>query len=141
MKLPHPVVQLPLLFDPVRLETARERIAQLIDPKTEFFELGLWAAWNLYQEWGGAPSAGVATGIGLVAGRQVMIIANDATVKAGAFFPMTAKKVLRVLTSVDQYLTHKLQVVDMSGNVLLALTRPAKLVKSRTSPRASVTFT
>src|SRR5262245_35379547 len=72
--------------------TARERIAKLTD---DFFELGLWAAWNMYAEWGGAPSAGVVTGIGTVAGRQTMIIANDATVKAGAFFPMTAKKVLR----------------------------------------------
>src|SRR5262249_57029167 len=75
--------------------TARERIARLLDPRAEFFELGLWAAWNMYQEWGGAPSAGVVTGIGVVAGRRVMIIANDATVKAGAFFPTTCKKVLR----------------------------------------------
>ena len=75
--------------------TARERIAKLIDPATSFFELGLWAAQGMYQEWGGAPSAGVVTGIGTVEGRRVMIIANDATVKAGAFFPMTAKKVLR----------------------------------------------
>ena len=72
--------------------TARERIALLTD---DFFELGLWAAWKLYADWGGAPSAGVVTGIGTVAGQQVMLIANDATVKAGAFFPMTAKKVLR----------------------------------------------
>src|SRR5260370_39185915 len=72
--------------------TARERIAKLTD---DFFELGLWAAWQMYGDWGGAPSAGVVTGIGTVAGRQVMLIANDATVKAGAFFPMTAKKVLR----------------------------------------------
>src|SRR6266403_2983 len=75
--------------------TARERIARLIDAQTTFFELGLWAAWNMYQEWGGAPSAGVVTGIGTVAGRRVMTIANDATVKAGAFFPLTCKKVLR----------------------------------------------
>ncbi|MSQ93596.1 MAG: acyl-CoA carboxylase subunit beta [Gemmataceae bacterium] len=72
--------------------TARERIATLTD---DFFELGLWAAWQMYLDWGGAPSAGVVTGIGTVAGRQVMLIANDATVKAGAFFPMTVKKVLR----------------------------------------------
>lgn len=75
--------------------TARERIDKLIDPRTSFFELGLWAAWNMYQEWGGAPSAGVVTGIGAVSQRRIMIIANDATVKAGAFFPMTCKKVLR----------------------------------------------
>ena len=72
--------------------TARERIAHLTD---DFFELGLWAAWKMYADWGGAPSAGVVTGIGTVAGRQAMFIANDATVKAGAFFPMTVKKVLR----------------------------------------------
>jgi 3-methylcrotonyl-CoA carboxylase beta subunit len=75
--------------------TARERIERLLDPGTAFFELGLWAAWGMYREWGGAPAAGVITGIGNVTGRQVMVIANDATVKAGAFFPMTCKKVLR----------------------------------------------
>jgi acetyl-CoA carboxylase carboxyltransferase component len=75
--------------------TARERIGRLIDPHVPFFELSLWAAWNMYREWGGAPSAGVVTGIGTVAGRRVMIIANEATVKAGAFFPLTTKKVLR----------------------------------------------
>jgi acetyl-CoA carboxylase carboxyltransferase component len=75
--------------------TARERIAKLLDPDTDLFELGLWAAWGMYGEWGGAPSAGVVTGIGTVGGRRVMVIANDATVKAGAFFPMTCKKVLR----------------------------------------------
>jgi acetyl-CoA carboxylase carboxyltransferase component len=75
--------------------TARERIAKLIDPKTEFFELGLYAAYEMYEEWGGAPAAGTVVGLGRVSGRQVMIIANDATVKAGAFFPMTAKKVIR----------------------------------------------
>ncbi len=75
--------------------TARERLDRLLDPGTSFFELGLWAAWAMYREWGGAPAAGVVTGIGNVCGRQVMLIANDATVKAGAFFPMTCKKVLR----------------------------------------------
>jgi acetyl-CoA carboxylase carboxyltransferase component len=75
--------------------TARERIARLLDSDTPFFELGLWAAWGMYAEWGGAPSAGVVTGIGTVEHHRVMVIANDATVKAGAFFPMTCKKVLR----------------------------------------------
>ena len=75
--------------------TARERIAALIDQETAFFEIGTWAAWNMYREWGGAPAAGVICGIGRVENRSVMIIANDATVKAGAFFPQTAKKVLR----------------------------------------------
>ena len=75
--------------------TARERIAALIDDNTEFFELGTFAAYGMYEDWGGAPCAGVVCGIGEVAGRAFMIIANDATVKAGAFFPQTAKKVLR----------------------------------------------
>jgi len=75
--------------------TARERIVQLTDSQTDFFELGLWSAWEMYGTWGGAPAAGVITGIGMVGGRRHMIIANDATVKAGAFFPATAKKVLR----------------------------------------------
>src|SRR5579872_367852 len=75
--------------------TARERIARLIDPGTEFFELGIYAAYKMYQEWSGAPAAGTITGLGRVSERLVMIVANDATVKAGAFFPMTAKKVIR----------------------------------------------
>ena len=62
--------------------TARERIALLLDPKTEFFELGIYSAFGMYEEWGGAPAL-------------LMLIVNDATVKAGAFFPMTAKKVIR----------------------------------------------
>src|SRR4051794_38871347 len=74
--------------------TARERVARLLDPDTQLFEIGLWAGHGMYADWGGAPSAGVVTGVGAVAGRRVMVIANDATVKAGAFFPMTCKKVL-----------------------------------------------
>lgn len=75
--------------------TARERIARLIDPGSQLLELGLWAAYEMYADWGGAPAAGVVTAIGTICGRRHMIVANDATVKAGAFFPMTAKKVLR----------------------------------------------
>ncbi len=75
--------------------TVRERIAGLIDPGTEFFELGRWAAWGMYEQWGGSPAASVVCGIGRIADRTFMVIANDATIKAGAFFPMTAKKVLR----------------------------------------------
>jgi 3-methylcrotonyl-CoA carboxylase beta subunit len=75
--------------------TARERIERLIDPGSPLLELGLWAASGMYADWGGAPSAGVVTAIGTIGGRRHMIVANDATVKAGAFFPMTAKKVLR----------------------------------------------
>src|SRR5437667_2468773 len=73
--------------------TARERIARLLDPGATFLELGLWAAWGMYEEWGGAPSAGVVTGVGSVAGRRVMLIANDPTVQAGALFPLTCTKV------------------------------------------------
>jgi 3-methylcrotonyl-CoA carboxylase beta subunit len=92
--------------------TARERIAKLTD---NFFELGLWAAWNMYADWGGAPSAGVVTGIGTVAGRQVMLIANDATVKAGAFFPMTAKKVLRAQRIATDNRLPLVYLVDSAG--------------------------
>src|SRR6202163_3214838 len=74
--------------------TARERIHLLADPGT-FFELGTYAAQGMYEEWGGAPSAGVVTGLARIHTRLVMIIANDATVKAGAFFPLTAKKGIR----------------------------------------------
>ncbi len=75
--------------------TARERLARLIDPGAPPLEIGLWAGFEMYEAWGGAPAAGVVTVIAPVAGRRHMIIANDATVKAGAFFPATAKKVLR----------------------------------------------
>jgi acetyl-CoA carboxylase carboxyltransferase component len=75
--------------------TARERIAKLIDGGSRSLELGLWAADGMYADWGSAPGAGVVTVIGAIGGRRHMIVANDATVKAGAFFPMTAKKVLR----------------------------------------------
>jgi acetyl-CoA carboxylase carboxyltransferase component len=75
--------------------TARERLAKLIDPSTMPLELGLWSAHGMYESWGGAPAAGVITAIGRVHGRRHIIVANDATVKAGAFFPATAKKVLR----------------------------------------------
>lgn len=94
--------------------TARERVARLVDPGS-WFELGLWAAWEMYREWGGAASAGVVTGIATVRGRQVMVIANDATVKAGAFFPMTCKKVLRAQRiATDNKLT-LVYLVDSAG--------------------------
>jgi 3-methylcrotonyl-CoA carboxylase beta subunit len=95
--------------------TARERIRNLIDPGTEFFELGIFAAHEMYEEWGGAPSAGVVTGIGRVEGRYFMIIANDATVKAGSFFPMTAKKTLRAQRiAMDNHLP-LIYLVDSAG--------------------------
>jgi len=74
---------------------ARERIALLLDDKNDFLEIGALAAEGMYEEYGGAPSAGVVTGIGRVSGRLCMIVGNDATVKAGAWFPMTGKKNLR----------------------------------------------
>src|SRR5271157_947134 len=95
--------------------TARERIALLLDPETELFELALFAAFEMYEEWGGAPSAGTVTGLGRVAGQLCMIIANDATVKAGAFFPMTAKKVLRAQTIAMENRIPTLYLVDSAG--------------------------
>jgi 3-methylcrotonyl-CoA carboxylase beta subunit len=75
--------------------TARERLDELMDNRTPRYELGLWAAWNMYPDWGDVPAAGVVTLIGSIHGRPMMVVANDATVKAGAFFPQTVKKVLR----------------------------------------------
>jgi 3-methylcrotonyl-CoA carboxylase beta subunit len=95
--------------------TARERLALLLDPGEEFLELGLFAAYGMYEEWGGAAAAGVVTGLGRVEGRLVMIIANDATVKAGAFFPMTAKKVLRAQTMALENRIPTIYLVDSSG--------------------------
>ena len=95
--------------------TARERLKLLLDEGTEFLELGLWAAQGMYAEFGGAPSAGVVTGLGKVSGRLCMIVANDATVKAGAFFPMTAKKVLRAQTIAMENRVPTIYLVDSSG--------------------------
>src|SRR6185437_9836974 len=80
-----------------------------------FLELGLWAAHEMYTDYGGAPSAGVVTGLGRVSGRLCMIVANDATVKAGAFFPMTAKKVLRAQTIAMENRIPTLYLVDSAG--------------------------
>jgi 3-methylcrotonyl-CoA carboxylase beta subunit len=95
--------------------TARERIAGLIDPGTPFFELSIYAAYEMYEEWGGAPAAGTITGLGRVAGRLFMIIANDATVKAGAFFPMTAKKVIRAQNIAIDNRIPTIYLVDSAG--------------------------
>src|SRR5579872_2119191 len=95
--------------------TARERIALLLDPGTEFFELGLYAAHGMYEEWGGAPAAGVITGMARVHTRMVMIIANDATVKAGAFFPMTSKKVIRAQNIAIENRIPTIYLVDSAG--------------------------
>ena len=95
--------------------TVRERLELLLAQGAEFLELGLWAAHEMYGEYGGAPSAGVVTGLGRVCGRLCMIIANDATVKAGAFFPMTAKKVLRAQTIALENRIPTLYLVDSAG--------------------------
>jgi 3-methylcrotonyl-CoA carboxylase beta subunit len=95
--------------------TARERLDLLLDPGEDFLELGLFAAFGMYEEWGGAAAAGVVTGLGRVAGRLVMVIANDATVKAGAFFPMTAKKVLRAQAMALENRIPTIYLVDSAG--------------------------
>ncbi|MGH9416875.1 MAG: acyl-CoA carboxylase subunit beta [Terriglobales bacterium] len=94
---------------------ARERLTRLLDAGSPWLEVGLWAAWEMYEEWGGAPAAGVVCGLGQVAGRWVMVIANDATVKAGAFFPMTAKKVLRCQTIALENRLPLIYLVDSAG--------------------------
>jgi 3-methylcrotonyl-CoA carboxylase beta subunit len=94
--------------------TARERIHLLVDPGS-FFELGTYAAFGMYEEWGGAPSAGVITGLARIHTRLVMIIANDATVKAGAFFPMTSKKVIRAQNIAIENRVPTIYLVDSAG--------------------------
>jgi 3-methylcrotonyl-CoA carboxylase beta subunit len=94
--------------------TARERINLLVDPGS-FFELGTYAAYGMYEEWGGAPAAGVVTGLGRIHTRLVMIIANDATVKAGAFFPMTAKKLIRTQNIAIENRIPTMYLVDSAG--------------------------
>jgi acetyl-CoA carboxylase carboxyltransferase component len=95
--------------------TARERIAALIDPDTRFTEMALFAGYGMYEEYGGAPSGGSVTGIGKIHGRDVVIVANDATVKAGAWFPITCKKNLRAQEiSIDNRLPI-VYLVDSAG--------------------------
>ena len=95
--------------------TARERIRHLIDPDPPFLELGIYAGHEMYAEWGGAPAAGVIAGMAKVCGRHFMVIANDATVKAGSFFPMTAKKVLRAQTISLENRLPIIYLVDSAG--------------------------
>ncbi len=112
--------------------TARERVELLVDGATQsdptklngvlpaggtarFMELGMWAAWGMYGDQGGAPAAGVITGVGSVAGTNCMIIANDATVKAGAFFPMTCKKIIRAQTIAIAARLPLIYLVDSAG--------------------------
>ncbi len=95
--------------------TARERIAELLDAETTFFELGLWAAWGMYPEWGDVPAAGVVVGLGRISGRPCVVIANDATVKAGAMFPQSVKKVLRAQRIASLFRLPIVYLVDSSG--------------------------
>ncbi|MFO0860341.1 MAG: acyl-CoA carboxylase subunit beta [Phycisphaerales bacterium] len=95
--------------------TARERIEKLVDQGSTFQEYGLWCAYGMYKEHGGAPAAGVVTGVGVVQGRRCMIVANDATVKAGAFFPMTCKKIIRAQTIAMMARLPLIYLVDSAG--------------------------
>src|SRR6266487_4657203 len=94
---------------------ARERIGHLLDKNSAFFEIGLWAAYKMYEEWGKIPAAGVVAGIGNVAGIPCMIIANDATVKAGAFFPQTTKKLIRAQRIAFECALPIVYLVDSAG--------------------------
>src|SRR6202790_820473 len=93
----------------------RERIAKLLDSDAEFFEIGLWAAYKMYEQWGNIAAAGAVAGIGNVAGVPCMVIANDATVKAGAFFPQTAKKVIRAQRIAFECALPIVYLVDSAG--------------------------
>ncbi|MEM1215975.1 MAG: acyl-CoA carboxylase subunit beta [Bacteroidota bacterium] len=95
--------------------TARERIAYLIDKGTDLLEIGAFAGHGMYEEYGGCPGGGVVTGIGYVQGRQCMIIANDATVKAGAWFPITGKKNLRAQEIAMENRLPLIYLVDSAG--------------------------
>jgi 3-methylcrotonyl-CoA carboxylase beta subunit len=93
----------------------RERIRHLLDKESPFFEIELWAAYKMYEQWGKIPAAGVVTGIGNVEGVPCMIVANDATVKAGAFFPATTKKVIRAQRIAFECALPLVYLVDSAG--------------------------
>ncbi|HKI57582.1 MAG TPA: carboxyl transferase domain-containing protein, partial [Trueperaceae bacterium] len=95
--------------------TARERVSALVDGGAPFDELMGFAGWEMYEDEGGAPSGGVVTGIGRIHGRPWMVIVNDATVKAGAFFPITAKKVIRAQTIALENRLPTVYLVDSAG--------------------------
>ncbi|MGD8748298.1 MAG: acyl-CoA carboxylase subunit beta [Balneolaceae bacterium] len=96
-------------------KSARERIDMLVDDNSRFYELGLWAGYEMYEEEGGCPAGGVVMGIGSVSGRDCVIVANDATVKAGAWFPITAKKNLRAQEIAMENHLPILYLVDSAG--------------------------
>ena len=95
--------------------TARERIEKLLDEDSDFYELGLWAGYEMYDDVGGCPGGGVVTGVGKVEGRDCMVVANDATVKAGAWFPITAKKNLRAQEIAIENHIPLIYLVDSAG--------------------------
>src|ERR1700716_1221941 len=94
---------------------ARERVSRLLDKDAKLFEVGLWAAYKMYEEWGNIVAAGTVAGIGEVAGIPCMIIANDASVKAGAFFPQTVKKLLRAQRIAFESSLPIIYLVDSAG--------------------------
>src|SRR5438874_2296078 len=96
--------------------TARERVDRLVDPGGAFLELNALAAWDMYE--GQAPAAGIVTGVGVVAGRECVIVANDATVKGGSYFPLTVKKHLRAQEVAEQNRLPCLYLVDSGGAFL-----------------------
>src|SRR5207302_4875991 len=96
--------------------TARERVDRLVDPGGAFLELNALAAWELYD--GAAPAAGIVTGIGVVEGRECVIVANDATVKGGSYFPLTVKKHLRAQEIAEENRLPCLYLVDSGGAFL-----------------------
>jgi acetyl-CoA carboxylase carboxyltransferase component len=93
----------------------RERLSRLLDKESPFFEIGLWAAYKMYEQWGKIPAAGVVAGIGNVESVPCMIVANDATVKAGAFFPQTTKKVIRAQRIAFECSLPIIYLVDSAG--------------------------
>src|SRR5712671_1524580 len=96
--------------------TARERVDRLVDPDSAFLELSALAAWGVYDDQ--APSAGIVTGIGVVEGRECVIVANDATVKGGSYFPLTVKKHLRAQEVAEQNHLPCIYLVDSGGAFL-----------------------
>jgi acetyl-CoA carboxylase carboxyltransferase component len=95
--------------------TARERIGYLLDKETSFIEIGAFAGYGLYKEYGGCPAGGVVAGIGYVSGKQCVIVANDQTVKAGAWFPITGKKNLRMQEIAMENNLPVIYLVDSAG--------------------------
>jgi 3-methylcrotonyl-CoA carboxylase beta subunit len=95
--------------------TARERISYLLDADTPFVEIGAFAGWDMYEEQGGCPAAGTVAGVGYVSGRQCVILANDQTVKAGAWFPITGKKNLRLQEIAMENHLPVIYLVDSAG--------------------------